>query len=64
LSSRRPFEKLRSNLWDDASDEGSYDSKTVDDWGVNRDMQQSYKYVSFRIHRADVKCPSDPKQLE
>lgn len=39
----RGLGKLHSNLWDDVSDEGSYDSKTVDDWGVNRDMQQAYK---------------------
>ncbi len=45
LSYPKSSGKLQSNLWDDASDEASYDSKTVDDWGVNRDMQQSYKYV-------------------
>jgi hypothetical protein len=34
-----------SHLWDEGTNEGTYDSKSVDDWGVNRDMQQAYKYA-------------------
>ncbi|CAL8464146.1 g3681 [Coccomyxa elongata] len=43
LGQGRPTGKLRSNLWHEVPDESLYDSKSIDDWGVNRDMQQSYK---------------------
>jgi len=43
LGQGRPTGKLCSNLWHEGPDESLYDSKSIDDWGVNRDMQQAYK---------------------
>lgn len=39
---------MQSIHWgaDDSVDELLYDSKSVDDWGVNRDMQGAYRQVS------------------
>jgi hypothetical protein len=39
---------LKSFHWgmDEVLEEMQYDSKSVDDWGVNRDMQAAYKSVT------------------
>ena len=39
---------MQSTYWgaDDSVDELLYDSKSVDDWGVNRDMQGAYRQVA------------------
>ena len=39
---------LKSTHWgmDEVLEEMQYDSKSVDDWGVNRDMQAAYKSVT------------------
>ena len=39
---------MQSTHWgaDDSVDELLYDSKSVDDWGVNRDMQGAYRQVA------------------
>ena len=40
---------VQSTHWgaDDSVDELLYDSKSVDDWGVNRDMSGAYRQVSY-----------------
>ena len=40
---------MQSTHWgaDDSVDELLYDSKSVDDWGVNRDMSGAYRQVSL-----------------
>ena len=45
---------MQSTHWgaDDSVDELLYDSKSVDDWGVNRDMSGAYRQVSFFSLRA------------
>ena len=45
---RRRRSAVKSTQWgtgmDECLDEMQYDSTSVDDWGVNRDMQKAYRY--------------------
>ena len=45
---------LKSFHWgmDEVLEEMQYDSKSVDDWGVNRDMQAAYKSVTPAVPTA------------
>lgn len=47
---RRRRSMLKSTQWgtgmDECLDEMQYDSTSVDDWGVNRDMQKAYRFIA------------------
>ena len=49
---------MHSTHWgaDDSVDELLYDSKSVDDWGVNRDMSGAYRQVSLLFSRGMPDC--------
>ena len=51
---RRRRSAIKSTQWgtgmDECLDEMQYDSTSVDDWGVNRDMQKAYRYGSLPLH--------------
>ena len=53
---------MQSTHWgaDDSVDELLYDSKSVDDWGVNRDMSGAYRQVSLLFPQGMPDCLHSP----
>ena len=64
---------LKSTQWgtgmDECLDEMQYDSTSVDDWGVNRDMQKAYRFIPLFLvlpwstHPTAPICPETPMAI-